>query len=163
MRVQLDAAQVDDPGEPRRIVDDDLFGGAARGKRERHRSQPGGPLGGRALLIERLPFGAVNESLENDRPIANSGERARRDRQVVADRSSFESFVCFEKYSLSGCVTRTSRPSIESTSAASSFLTKTGYTMLGNRSLRSRVLVQHQPSPHAFDQFVQFLCLDRLR
>jgi hypothetical protein len=32
VRVQLDAAQVDDPGEPRRIVDDNLFRGAARRK-----------------------------------------------------------------------------------------------------------------------------------
>src|SRR6266568_6132756 len=46
-------------------------------------------------------------------------------------RSSFESLVCLEKYGLSGWVTRTSRPSIESSSAASSFLTKTGYTYLG--------------------------------
>ena len=29
MRMQLDAAEVDDPGEPRRVVDDDLFRGAA--------------------------------------------------------------------------------------------------------------------------------------
>jgi predicted dehydrogenase len=38
--------------------------------------------------------------------------------------SSFESFVCFEKYGLSGWVTRTSRPSIENSSVASSFPTK---------------------------------------
>ena len=30
MRMQLDAAQIDDPGEPRRIIDHDLFRGAAR-------------------------------------------------------------------------------------------------------------------------------------
>src|SRR2546429_218217 len=42
--------------------------------------------------------------------------------------SSFESVVCFEKYSLSGCVTRTSRPSIESSSAASCLLTKNSLT-----------------------------------
>ena len=84
VRMQLDAAQVDDPREPRRVVDDDLFRGAARGKRERHRSQPGGPFRGRALLIERLAFGAVYEALEHDRPVADAGESARRDRQVIA-------------------------------------------------------------------------------
>ena len=30
VRVQLDAAEVHDPGEPRRVVDDDLLGGAPR-------------------------------------------------------------------------------------------------------------------------------------
>ena len=30
VRMQLDAAQIDDPRQPRRIVDDDLFRGAAR-------------------------------------------------------------------------------------------------------------------------------------
>src|SRR6266852_3901917 len=38
--------------------------------------------------------------------------------------SSFESFVCFEKYGLSGWVTWTSRPSIENSSLPSSFPTK---------------------------------------
>ncbi len=49
----------------------------------------GGPLGGRALLIKRLAFGAVHESLENDRTIPDSGESARRDRQVVANQVEF--------------------------------------------------------------------------
>ena len=40
VRMQLDAAEVDDPGQAGRVVDDDLLGGAARGKRERHRAQP---------------------------------------------------------------------------------------------------------------------------
>src|SRR5213079_424472 len=58
-------------------------------------------------------------------------------------RSSFESIVCLEKYGLSGWVTRTSRPSIESTSAASSFLTKTGYTYL-----LMPAKTHHAPNPH---------------
>ena len=83
---------------------------------------------GRALLIERLAFGAVDEALEHDRAIADSGERARRDREVVAHEvelreltSAARSTACPE------CVTRTSRPSIESTSAASSLPTQLGY------------------------------------
>ena len=85
MRMQLDAAEVHDPREPSRIVDHDLFGGAARGKRQRHRAQPLGPVVGRALLIEGVALGAVDEALEHDRAIADAGERAGRDREVVAD------------------------------------------------------------------------------
>ena len=33
VRVQFDAAEIDHPGEARRIVDDDLFGGAPRRER----------------------------------------------------------------------------------------------------------------------------------
>ena len=83
MRMQLDAAEVDDPREPRGVVDDDLLRRAARGKRQRDRAQPVGPLVRRALLVERLALGAVDESLEHDRPIADAGDRARRDGQVV--------------------------------------------------------------------------------
>ena len=97
VRVQLDAAEVDDPGEARRVVDDDLLGGAARRERQRHGAQPVRPLLGRALLVERLALGAVDEALEHDRPIADAGERARRDRQVVADEVELESFTSREK------------------------------------------------------------------
>ncbi len=48
-----------------------------------------GRLGGCALLIERLAFGAVDEALENQRTIPDSGESARRDRQVVAHEIEF--------------------------------------------------------------------------
>ena len=44
-----------------------------------------GPLLGRALLVERLGLGAVDEALEHDGPIADAAERARRDGEVVAD------------------------------------------------------------------------------
>ena len=67
VRMQLDAAEVDDPGEPRRVVDHDLLGRAPGRKRERHRAQPVGPLLRRALLVERLALGAVDEALEHDR------------------------------------------------------------------------------------------------
>ncbi len=83
--MQLDAAEVDDPGEPGGVVDHDLFRGAAGGKGQRHGAQPSGSIGGRALLVEGLALGAVDEALENDGPVADAGEGARRDRQVVAD------------------------------------------------------------------------------
>ena len=76
VRMQLDAAEVDDPREAGRVVDDDLLGGAPRRKRQRHRAQPRRPVVGRALLIEGLALGAVDEALEHDRPIADAGERA---------------------------------------------------------------------------------------
>ena len=81
--MQLDAAEVDDPRESRRIVDDDFLRRASRRKRERDRAQPVGTLLRRALLIERLALGAVDEALEHDRPIANAVERAVGDREVV--------------------------------------------------------------------------------
>ena len=40
---------------------------------------------GRALLVEGLPLGAVDEALEHDGPVADAAQRARRDGQVVAD------------------------------------------------------------------------------
>src|SRR4030095_4819036 len=54
MRMELEAAGLHAPGDPRRVVDDDLFGGAPRWKRERDGAQPRGALLGRALLVERL-------------------------------------------------------------------------------------------------------------
>ena len=84
MRMQLDAAEIDDPGEAGGIVDDHLLGGAPRRKGERDGAQPVRPLAGRALLVERLALGAVDEALQDDRAIADAGQRARRDREVVA-------------------------------------------------------------------------------
>ena len=89
VRMQLDAAEVDDPGKPRRIIDHEFFRSPTRRERQRGGSQPRRTLGGRALLIKRLAFGAINESLENDRAILDPGESARRDGQVVADEIEF--------------------------------------------------------------------------
>src|SRR5436309_14967638 len=61
--MELDAAQVHDPREPRRVIDDDFLRFAARWEGQRNGSQPRGPLGGRAFLIKRLAFGAVDEAL----------------------------------------------------------------------------------------------------
>ena len=83
VRMQLDASQVHDPRETGGIVHDDFFGGSPRRKRERDRSQPRRPAFRRALLIERLALGAIHEALEHERPIADPGDRARRDREVI--------------------------------------------------------------------------------
>ena len=70
--MQFDAAQIDDPRKSGGIVDHDFFRGSARWKRQRDGSQPIGPLGRRALLIESLAFRAVDESFEDDRTISDS-------------------------------------------------------------------------------------------
>ena len=44
MRMQLDAAQIDDPGQPGRIVDDNFFRSAAGRKRKRDGAQPIGTM-----------------------------------------------------------------------------------------------------------------------
>ena len=83
--MQLDAAQVYDPGETGSVIHNQLFGGTAGRKCEGHGSQPGRAIRGRALLIEGLPFGTVHESLQNDGAVANAVEGSWRDRKVVAD------------------------------------------------------------------------------
>ena len=102
MRMQLDAAEVDNPRQPRRVVDHDLLGRAPRRKRQRHRAQPRRPLVGRALLVERLALGAVDEALEHDRPIADAAERAVRDRQVVANQVQLGELRLLRKIGLAG-------------------------------------------------------------
>ena len=61
-----------------------------------------GPLRGRALLIKRLALGAVHEALEHDRTILDSGQSARRDRQVVAHEVEFRDFRLLRKIQLVG-------------------------------------------------------------
>src|SRR5271166_1752038 len=89
MRMQLDATEVDDPCKSRRVIDNDFFGSASRRERQRCRSQPWRALRWCALLIERLTFSAVDVSLEDKRTIPDSGERARRHRQIVANQVQF--------------------------------------------------------------------------
>ena len=83
VRVQFDAAEVDDPSQSRRIIDNYLFRRTARRERQRYGSQPRGVFGRRAFLIKRLTFRAVHEALENDRTIPNSSESSRGDRKVI--------------------------------------------------------------------------------
>ena len=83
--MKLDAAKIDDPRQARRIVHNNLFRGASGGKRQGYCAQPGWAFGGRALLIESLFFRSVDESLKNDRPVADAIESAGSDGQVIAD------------------------------------------------------------------------------
>ena len=84
VRMELDAAKVHHPRQPRRIVHDNLLGSAARRKGEGDGAEPRRALVRRALLVERLALGAVHEALEDDGPVANAGDRARGDGEVVA-------------------------------------------------------------------------------
>ncbi len=72
--MQLDAAQVHNPRKSRCVIDYDFFRFASRRKRQRHRSQPRGPIGGGAFLIERLAFGAIDEAFENHGAIADPSQ-----------------------------------------------------------------------------------------
>jgi hypothetical protein len=72
VRVELHAAEVDDPKEAGGVVDDDLFGGAAGGEAKRDGAEVGWEIGGGALLVEGLGFCAVDEALEDDGAVLNA-------------------------------------------------------------------------------------------
>src|SRR6185436_4786357 len=83
VRVEIDAAEVDDIHQLRRVVDHDLVGVPPRGKRERGDVDPRGPLGRRALLVERLALRAVDEALEDLRPARHPAQRAVGNGQII--------------------------------------------------------------------------------
>src|SRR5258708_3544622 len=100
--MQLDAAEIHDPGESGRVVDDDLLRGAAGGKGERDRLEPRGPLVGRALLIERLGFGAVDEALEHEWAVADARNGAVGDGQVVPNEGQLRELYVAREVRLAG-------------------------------------------------------------
>ena len=55
VRMELEAAEVHDPGKPGGVIDDHLLGSPAGGKGKRHGAEPVGPIRGRALLVEGSP------------------------------------------------------------------------------------------------------------
>ena len=83
--VEVDAAEVDDPDQGRRVVDDDLVGGPARRERQLGGPDPVGRVVGRPLLEERLLGDPVDEPLERHRPAADAGQRPVGDGEVVLD------------------------------------------------------------------------------
>src|SRR5215831_18888842 len=89
MRMQLNAAQVHDPGEPRDVIDDNFLRGSPRRKGKSHCPQPRWTLLRRALLIEGFPRSAIHEPLENNGPILDSVQRSRRNRKVIAHEFQF--------------------------------------------------------------------------
>ena len=89
--MEFDAAEVDNVGEAGGVVDYDLVGGAAGREGEGDGAEIGREIFGGAFLIEGLGLlaggeaGSVDEALEDDGAVGNSGERAGRYGQEVAD------------------------------------------------------------------------------
>jgi hypothetical protein len=72
-------------------------------------------------LIESLTFGAIDVSLEDKRTVPDSGERARRDRQVVADHVKFRE-LCLLREIQFARVSNTDLASIDREQLGSVFL-----------------------------------------
>src|SRR5262249_734082 len=89
MRMQLNASKVDDPCQPSVIIDDHFFGRSSRRKRQRDGSQPLRAFARRPLLVKSVAFGAIDETFENDRTIADPFEGSRCNRQVIAYEVEF--------------------------------------------------------------------------
>ena len=83
VRVQVDAAEVDHPGQLGRVADHDLLGGAAGREAQLGGLDPVRALPRGALLEERLALGALHEALQRHRPAADAAQRARGHRQVI--------------------------------------------------------------------------------
>ena len=86
VRVQVQAAQVRDPGETRGLVHHQLVRGAPGREGQRGRPHPLGRVLGSALLEERLLLGAVHEALERHRPPAHAHQGAIGHREEVPDQ-----------------------------------------------------------------------------
>src|SRR5438132_1979592 len=85
-RIQVDAAQVDDPRQASRVGTHDLVGGAATGELDRSCLDPGWARGRRALLVKRLAFGAIREPLEVHRAPGYATQRRVSNAQVVVNQ-----------------------------------------------------------------------------
>src|SRR5438132_7371185 len=84
--VQVDAAQVDHPGELRGVADHDLPSGSARWEGELDHFDPLRPRLGSALLEEELASGAVRIALERHGSSGYPAKGPIGDRDVVADQ-----------------------------------------------------------------------------
>ena len=82
--MKLYAAEVDDPDQPRGVVDDNLFRNAAGREGQGHGAQPIRPVGWGALLIKDIPFRAIYEAFENDGAVPNSPQGPFCDGQVIS-------------------------------------------------------------------------------
>ena len=80
-RVQLDAAEVRDPGERGRVVDDREHRRVAARELHEHLVDVVRVVRRHALLVEELPLDAVREPLHVERPAAQVGEGAVGDRR----------------------------------------------------------------------------------
>ena len=83
--VEVDAAEVRDPGKPRRVIDDDLVGRPAGREGQGRRPDPVGSVVRGSLLEERLPSGAVHEPLERHGSATGAAQCTVRHGEVVLD------------------------------------------------------------------------------
>src|SRR6202020_388036 len=83
MRVEFNAAEVNDPCQARRIINHYFFRGSAQGKRQGDGSQPRRTLLRRTFLVKSRLLRSIYKSLQNDRTIPNSGQSAGSDREVI--------------------------------------------------------------------------------
>ena len=84
-RVQVDAAEVDDPGERRRLVADREVGRAPGRELDVHGLEPVGMIGRNALLVEEPLLRAVRVALHLHRAALDVVQDVRRDVEVVLD------------------------------------------------------------------------------
>src|SRR5262245_73291 len=84
MRIEVDAPEVDDPQQLRRVTYDDLAGRTSGRKAELDGLDPVRVLVRRPLLEERLALGAVHVALEDDRTPGDSPDGPLGDRRVVS-------------------------------------------------------------------------------
>ena len=85
VRVEVDAAEVVDPGKARCVVDDDLVRCPPRREGQGRRPDELRDVLGCSLLEERLAGCAIHEPLEGHRPPARSAQRSLGDCLVVLD------------------------------------------------------------------------------
>src|ERR1700716_707770 len=86
MGIEVDASEVDDPGQLGGVAHHDLFRRPARWKRQLYGLDPLRTRCGSALLKEGLTFSAVDETLERHRATVNTTQRALRHGHVIADQ-----------------------------------------------------------------------------
>src|SRR5262249_34415326 len=84
--VQLEATEVREPGQRRRVTRHDLLRRAARGKAQLDHLDPRWAAPGRALLVEVLAVDALRVANEHVGTATNPAERSLRDGDVVADQ-----------------------------------------------------------------------------
>ena len=86
VRVEVHAAEVDDPSQPGLVAHDDLGRRGPRRVVQLSDLQPLRPRGRGPLLEHRLLANALDEPLEDHRPAGDPAQRPLGNRQVVADQ-----------------------------------------------------------------------------
>ena len=104
VRIEVDAAEVDRPHQAGGIVDDGLLGRGAGRVLQLGDVDEVRPLLGRPLLEDGLLGDALDEPLEDHRPVPHSAQRALGDGEVVVDQVELGDARHRGKTTLSGWV-----------------------------------------------------------